>query len=359
MSSKRVVDVFVPYEGEAAQRAAIAELCCQLVPEFNGMLLEDIQTRVLSGGNTNVLMIATSPKAPNDFAVVIRIYGPETERIISRDAERFVQSLFLRTYGQGKNALVYEFLHGYRTMEYDGLARGEYTASVARAIAQYHYTATGKTLLVQPYAGEELFCTQVHRGWVAQCLNKSVMDRIKEGKRPWVESVADEISREAAFLEETIGQVKSELPIAMCHNDILGGNVMLRASDGDIRLIDFEYTRRNYVYYDIANHFNEYAGFDCMWDLYPGKEHQLMFMREYAKTFAELSGLEVVDLNLPSDDRMYALLQLLSLSSHLCWVLWAILQEAYSTIDFDYIAYAKRRLERYRTEKVRVEALIT
>ena len=37
---------------------------------------------------------------------------------------------------------------------------------------------------------------------------------------------------------------------------------------GRLYFIDFEYGSYSYRGYDIANHFNEYAGFDCDYSLY-------------------------------------------------------------------------------------------
>ena len=85
----------------------------------------------------------------------------------------------------------------------------------------------------------------------------------------------------------------------------------------------------------------------------------MVFLRLYLAALAQLSGMtSVADLGMPSEDRMYALIQLCTLSSHYCWAVWAVQQEVYSTIEFDYLSYAQRRLTRYRAEKERVQALL-
>ena len=48
---------------------------------------------------------------------------------------------------------------------------------------------------------------------------------------------------------------------------------------------------------------------------------------------------------------VFALQELLGLASNLYWAMWAILQESLSSIDFDFLGYAKRRLEKYAVEK--------
>ena len=43
--------------------------------------------------------------------------------------------------------------------------------------------------------------------------------------------------------------------------------MLLFALPGKLYFIDFEYGSYSYRGYDIANHFNEYAGFDCDYDM--------------------------------------------------------------------------------------------
>ncbi|KAG1358839.1 putative ethanolamine kinase [Cocos nucifera] len=70
-------------------------------------------------------------------------------------------------------------------------------------------------------------------------------------------------------------------PVVFAHNDLLSGNLMLNDEEGKLYFIDFEYGSYSYRGYDIANHFNEYAGFDCDYNLYPEKNVQYHFFRNY------------------------------------------------------------------------------
>ena len=49
-------------------------------------------------------------------------------------------------------------------------------------------------------------------------------------------------------------------PVVFSHNDLLLGNVIWDELKGSASFIDFEYGAANYQVYDIANHFNEFAG---------------------------------------------------------------------------------------------------
>lgn len=66
------------------------------------------------------------------------------------------------------------------------------------------------------------------------------------------------LKEEYSFLEQNLSTIKS--PVVFCHNDLLLGNVIYNSKSDSVTFIDFEYANYNYQAYDIANHFNEYAG---------------------------------------------------------------------------------------------------
>ena len=47
--------------------------------------------------------------------------------------------------------------------------------------------------------------------------------------------------------------------IKLCHNDLNNENIMLVSDKKQVYFIDYEYSRYNYVAYDIANFLNEAA----------------------------------------------------------------------------------------------------
>ena len=48
----------------------------------------------------------------------------------------------------------------------------------------------------------------------------------------------------------------------MCHNDLLLANFLFDSKANKVTIIDYEYLAANPAAFDIANHFNEYAGTD-------------------------------------------------------------------------------------------------
>lgn len=127
------------------------------------------------------------------------------------------------------------------------------------------------------------------------------------------------------------------LPVVFCHNDLLAGNIIWNEKQNKIRFIDFEYATYNYRGYDIANHFCEFAGFECNWNAVPSHEFQLQWSRWYlASYYGEIEEKLLQEL--------MEEIQLFIPYSHLYWSLWALHQAANSSVDFDYLGYAAKRL---------------
>ena len=166
-------------------------------------------------------------------------------------------------------------------------------------------------------------------------------DMRKESKwlRETLEALQRSVAEPAEFSMSRCDKMRREgakfgFEIVLCHNDLLAGNILLSndivasssssplnrvpaqysveektggswSSDEEcdkdkgnskynhaekhddtagITLIDFEYAANNYRAWDIANHFNEFAGFD--FDIkkdFPTKERRVEFLRHYVK----------------------------------------------------------------------------
>ena len=60
--------------------------------------------------------------------------------------------------------------------------------------------------------------------------------------------------------------------------------LLLTINVDSVHFIDFEYGGYNYRGYDIANHFCEFVGFTCDWNLrFPTKEKQLEWLSYYLR----------------------------------------------------------------------------
>ncbi|KAK6123841.1 hypothetical protein DH2020_042416 [Rehmannia glutinosa] len=128
-----------------------------------------------------------------------------------------------------------------------------------------------------------------------------------------------EINKEISDLKVMTDRFNA--PVVYSHNDLLSGNLMINDDEDKLYFIDFEYGSYNYRGFDIGNHFNEYAGYDC---------------------------IQVSDENL---EAIYAETNAYMLASHLYWALWALIQAKMSPIDFDYLGYFFLRYNEYKKQK--------
>ena len=148
-----------------------------------------------------------------------------------------------------------------------------------------------------------------------------------------------DVERVKSRLEELKAAVPGlGLEPCFCHNDLLSGNILMSV-EGDARVyqvIDFEYGGVNYREFDIANHWNEYAGGTQNPDgipdysLLPDKEQRLLWLREYwAKEDVEK---ELKDVETFMEINNYY------------WCLWAVVQSGNEGFEeFDYGRYAYER----------------
>jgi ethanolamine kinase len=105
------------------------------------------------------------------------------------------------------------------------------------------------------------------------------------------------IAEQLGSLEEKLGSLGS--PVVFCHNDLLSANIIYQAlPEPDVAFIDFEYGANNYRGFDIANHFCEWAGFECCFEEYPSKAQQMVWLHEYLATLK--GGREPTELELES-----------------------------------------------------------
>ena len=118
-------------------------------------------------------------------------------------------------------------------------------------------------------------------------------------------------------------------PVVYCHNDLLAPNVLLStissgAGAGELHFIDFEYGCYNYRGFDLGNHFNEWAGFDCDYRRYPDDAQQRAFLAAYAA--GEGGAPPDPAPASPEVDALVVEANVFSLASHLYWGIWALIQ---------------------------------
>ena len=116
---------------------------------------------------------------------------------------------------------------------------------------------------------------------------------------------------EAAF-------ARSPMPTVPCHNDLLPGNVLF--AQDRVWLLDFEYAGMNDVFFDLGN-------LSVNSELSHESEERLLTLY-----FGQISKAS------------WARLQLMKMMSEFREGMWAVVQQAISSLDTDFVSYANERL---------------
>ncbi|EFA74777.1 ethanolamine kinase A [Heterostelium album PN500] len=318
----------------------LRDIARHFVPEYHDSSDDQLSITRLNGGITNILYLvedkSIEPKA-KDLPVVIRLYGYKSEDIIDRKNELVVQTeadlngLGAKFYGLFDNGCIYGFIPG-RPLEHQDLSEPKLQRLIAREVGEWHS-------LEMPTRKQPSVWSTIKK-WAA--LAPEVYPDAK--RQDYYKTLrVPEMKQEFKQLEETLAKLNS--PIVFCHNDLLSRNIIV---DGEEKasFIDFEYANYNFRGFELGNHFNEYAGFGPDYSLYPTEEQQNIFIQEYLTVLNKGEK--------PSDDQVHQLFvesNQFSLSSHLFWGFWSIVQAMNSEIDFDYLEYGKARFDRYWATK--------
>ncbi|CAH8391924.1 unnamed protein product [Eruca vesicaria subsp. sativa] len=349
----------------------IIELCKDLFKNWGDLDDSLFSVERVSGGITNLLLkVSVKEDTDKEVSITVRLYGPNTEYVINR--ERELQAIkYLSAAGFGAkllggfgNGMVQSFINA-RTLEPSDMRQPKIAAEIAKELGKFH-----KVNIPGPKE-PQLWVDILKFFEKASTLTFEEPDRQK-----LFETISfEELYKEIIELREFTGLLNA--PVVFAHNDLLSGNLMLNEEEERLYLIDFEYGSYNYRGFDIGNHFNEYAGYDCDYSLfvqlhfdlfsivsnnfllkawnitslswllcsYPSKEEQYHFIKHYLQPDKpdEVSVGEVESVFIETDAY--------KLASHLYWAVWAIIQARMSPIEFDYLGYFFLRYNEYKKQK--------
>ncbi|GMH98287.1 hypothetical protein TrST_g985 [Triparma strigata] len=279
----------------------------------------------ISGGITNALYLLSTPNSKH----LIRIFGGEG--MIDRDIETEMYSNLadylggISYHGRFGNGRIEGFLEGYSPCTLTSMR----TPSIIPSILKLHSYIPPSGL------GPTELWNQLDT-WLSEA--KDAQEKVN---LPLINSL------NLSSISLAIKSCKSSTlplnpPIVFCHNDLLSGNIM--SSGTSIQLIDFEYGSPNYAAFDIANHFNEYAGgtdtgVPDYTLLMSSKE-----MREWITIYVEKGGGEV--------EEVMEMVERFMEVNHYYWGLWAIVQARNEGVEeFPYDRYAYERFAQGAKER--------
>ncbi|KAJ2705543.1 hypothetical protein FB645_002332 [Coemansia sp. IMI 203386] len=310
-------------------------LLAQVFPEWSA---DDLLMKQCKDGITNKLIQCTNKSVGT--TVLIRAYGKHTEVIIDRNQELINMAALTRLkmcpplYARFKNGLVYGFIPG-TVPKPEEMGNSQWAPLIAKRLAEW-----GQVQLPSDHS-PQLFPI-IHR-WMKDIPQTYENKRSNDIFQKHFSHKA--LAAEADLLHDLL--LKVESPVVFSHNDLLSGNIIMSETKDKVSFIDYEYAMYNYRGFDIANHFNEYAGFECDYSRYPTKDAQL----EWFKAYLDQANL---DSSLKSLEKMYVEVCHFQLASHFYWGVWGLVQASISDIDFDYMDYARMRFDEYYKNKAQL-----
>jgi thiamine kinase-like enzyme len=238
---------------------------------------------------------------------VVRLSGKDTDLLgIDRAAENEAASAAARAgvapevfaYLPEHSALITRFVEGSHIPEED-LEREDVLGAVVRSVRAIHA------------------CPPIPSSFPVFRIVEDYRT-LAEGRGVVMHAAFDEIHSKAGEIEDAF----AKLPLAgrPCHNDLLNANFLL---DGDhVWIVDYEYGGMGDLFFDLGN-------LSINNGLTP--EAQELLLRLY---FADVT------------DAHRARLQLMRIMSDFREAMWGVVQQAISTLDFDYADYADRHFAR-------------
>ncbi|KAH7302350.1 hypothetical protein KP509_23G068800 [Ceratopteris richardii] len=324
----------------------VRNVCRTLVKKWSLAHDDELSVSRVSGGITNLLLkVSIKSNTGRDDSVTVRIFGPNTDEVIDRKRElQAIRPLSDAGFGAMllgvfQNGMVQSFINA-RTLTPSEMTAPHLASLIAKELRRLHN-------LDMPGAKDAQLWIDISR-LLEKASNLSFDDHLKQQSYETISF--KQLREEVRSLKEASHLLNA--PVVFCHNDLLSGNFMYSDAEDEIYLIDFEYGSYNYRGFDIGNHFAEYAGFDCDYDLYPDENAQFHFFRYY------LNADDPNSVSQAELEKLYVEVNFFSLASHLFWAVWAIVQSKYSSIDFDYLSYYFLRWKEYQRRKAEFMSLL-
>ncbi|KAI6661577.1 Ethanolamine kinase 1 [Oopsacas minuta] len=311
---------------------------------------KSLKTKLFTDGISNKLIgCYHGDKISAGNCVIVRINGFGTDKIIDRDNEIKTFNILssIKCLNSSKlltvfvNGLCYEYLDG-DVLDENNVRDPHIAKLIAKQMANMHNLCKRIPTPITAEYGINIakFLANMPKGFA-----DSYKQKLFE-KFPKISVLESEINIITSAIE------KLNLPLVLCHNDLLLANILYDKYTDSIKFIDFEYSAFNYNCYDIGNHFAEYAGINEVdYSRYPDKEYQLEWLRNYLEQVYFLQSKDPKTITDAELQTLYIGVNLSSLAAHLYWTLWSIYQASNSTIDFDFLAYGKLRIDEYMSKK--------
>lgn len=347
-----------------------------------------IKFKRFTEGITNCLTKATIECPGNTAsevdrnAILIRAYGKGTDVLIDRQRELNSHTLLASRglapslLARFENGLMYKYVEG-DVCSPEDLRKAEVYQQVAKRLGEWHGALpiaaissfpqmNGKTPGQKSAQATDQQPTPTPNTWtvVTQWIDALPTDTPEKTKKR--DDLRTEFKSIVARFADVPGLFNKSYVFSHC--DLLSGNVIVQRPTGEpkssctypVAFIDYEYTTPSPAAFDIANHFAEWAGFECDHSAMPTKSQRRDFLRHYVTSFYDHIITENENLAVEIDlraaiDQLYEQVDNFRGVPGFYWGVWSLIQSTISQIDFDYASYAEIRLGEYWAWKAEMD----
>ena len=257
----------------------------------------------LSGGMTNRNYVVD---APDGTACVLRVAGKDTEvlginRAVEAAAQRQAAAL-----GIAPEVLHVVMPEGFLVTRFEP---GSEVADITEPVTMAQLTAALRSFHGSAPLSGRFDCFEVADTYATASIARGVQ---LPPQFPHAAAVAADI--------QTVFKAWQE-PEVPCHHDLLNAN-LLRADDGRLLILDWEYAGMGSRWFDLGNMATNH-------ELDAAAREQLIAGYFGSVTVGRLARLE-----------------LMQVMSDLREAMWGVMQQAISRIEFDFVDYASRHFDR-------------
>jgi thiamine kinase-like enzyme len=339
--------------------------------------LEGLDIVRVSGGMTNIIFCVSNLQsiyANADVDVnannlpdkmLVRVFGGHG--MIDRDIENATYAALSNAdvappyWGRFGNGRLEGWFEELKAVEVQDMGQENVSNAIATSVGQLHAQFILPQYLEAYHDPTQPSMWTQLQAWLQQALDSQFQTELDTQRAQDLN--LPQLTQELQWLQKHI--VPSNAKVGFCHNDLLGANIMVdKSSCGlggkvKVQLIDFEYGGINYLSFDLANHFNEFAGGTDgsaipNYDWFPTHERQCEFVTHYLTAISSVSGKQP-----PQKQDIDLLLHEIHgfiLANHLYWGLWGVNQAATEGCgDFDYLLYGGNRIRQYYVVKKEME----
>ena len=325
----------------------------------------------VSGGNTNIIFCVSNLQTIHADAttnlpdkMLVRVFGGHG--MIDRDIENATYAALSYAnvappyWGRFGNGRLEGWFEELKTVAVQDMGHEHVSNAIATSVGQFHSQFILPKYLEKYHNPTQPSMWTQLQAWLQQALDSQFQTGLDTQRAQDLN--LPQLAQELQWLQEHI--VPSNAKVGFCHNDLLGANILVDKSSSclegkvKVQLIDFEYGGVNYLSFDLANHFNEFAGGTDgsaipNYDWFPTQERQHEFVIHYLTAVSEAGK------HPPSKQDIDSLLHEIHgfiLANHLYWGLWAVNQAATEGCgDFDYLLYGGNRIRQYYVAKKEME----